>query len=263
MKETFGYGIDVSQHNGVIRWPETAKVIDFAIIRAGFGKNNIDKTAVHNVIGCRENKIPFGLYWFSYAFNTKMAIDESNFLCDFADKYAPTLPLFFDFEYESDSYAEKNGYKLTNAQRKEIAQAFLNNVEKRGYFASLYTNIDYINKGFRPLLDRFAIWLAQWGAAAPGISCAFWQNSDSGKVAGIDGSVDTNIAYKNFASIAGTNKKESKKEEIMRKTWDEYYTLAQEIVKGKYGNGEARKQNLCKAGYDYKFAQSVVNWLLM
>ena len=263
MKETFGHGIDVSQHNGVIRRNETAKAIDFAIIRAGFGKNNIDRTAVYNVLECQRNKIPFGLYWFSYAFNTKMALDESNFLCDFADKYAPALPLFFDFEYDSDLYAEKNGYKLSGSQRKEIAQAFLNNVEKRGYFACLYTNIDYLNKGFRPLTDRFAVWLAQWGIAAPSISCAFWQNSDNGRIAGIDGNVDTNVAYKNFTALNNINKRDQQKEEIIKKQWERYYKLGLEIIKGKYGNGETRKKKLNEEGYDYTFAQAVVNWLVM
>ena len=43
-------GIDVSYHNGNINWKTVSKFIDFAIIRAGFGKNNIDETDCSNVM---------------------------------------------------------------------------------------------------------------------------------------------------------------------------------------------------------------------
>ena len=38
--------------------------------------------------------------------------------------------------------------------------------------------------------------------------------------------------------------------------------VAKDVIKGKYGNGEARKEALEKAGYDYHEVQSRVNELL-
>ena len=70
-------GVDVSTHNGVVNWELAKQNIDFAIIRAGYGKNNIDKCAKQNVEGCEKNGIPFGLYWFSYAYTVDMARNEA------------------------------------------------------------------------------------------------------------------------------------------------------------------------------------------
>lgn len=39
-------------------------------------------------------------------------------------------------------------------------------------------------------------------------------------------------------------------------------TIAKDVVRGKYGNGEARKARIEAMGYDYKAVQSVVNELL-
>ena len=44
-------GIDVSRHQGIIDWEDvmTSDHSDFAIIRAGFGNNNIDAQAERNI----------------------------------------------------------------------------------------------------------------------------------------------------------------------------------------------------------------------
>ena len=42
----------------------------------------------------------------------------------------------------------------------------------------------------------------------------------------------------------------------------DYYTLAQEILDGDWGNGEERRRRLEAAGYDYALAQEYVNKLL-
>lgn len=42
----------------------------------------------------------------------------------------------------------------------------------------------------------------------------------------------------------------------------DYYTLAQEIIDGYWGNGSERKDRLEAAGYDYALAQDYVNKIL-
>ena len=38
------FGIDVSEHQGAINWSQVKKSgVKFAMIRAGYGKNNVDK----------------------------------------------------------------------------------------------------------------------------------------------------------------------------------------------------------------------------
>ena len=40
------------------------------------------------------------------------------------------------------------------------------------------------------------------------------------------------------------------------------YTIAKEIIEGKWGNGEERKQRIIAAGYNYDIVQGIVNILV-
>lgn len=40
------------------------------------------------------------------------------------------------------------------------------------------------------------------------------------------------------------------------------YTIAKEIIAGKWGNGEERKQRIIAAGYNYDIVQGIVNILV-
>ena len=191
-------GIDVSVHNGTIDWKAVARQVDFAIIRAGYGKNNIDAKAVKNIQGCEENNIPYGLYWFSYALTEDMARSEADYVCSFADKYSPTYPICYDWEYDSDNHASKNGITFNNNDRERFARAFLTRVEERGYYAMIYSNPDYLNKGFSKLVDRFDLWLALWQDSKPSRNFGIWQSSSKGTIAGITGNVDLNYTEKEY-----------------------------------------------------------------
>lgn len=190
-------GIDVSTHNGKIDWSKVKYAIDFAIIRAGYGANHIDARAKENVAGCIENIIPFGLYWFSYALSAEDARKEADYICDFADTHKPAYPIAFDWEYDSDKYAETQGIKVTNNLRKEMATAFLSRVTQRGYTPMLYVNPDYLQyKGLNNIPVKHYTWLASWTVDRPlKYKHDIWQFTSKGEVQGIAGHVDLNYCY--------------------------------------------------------------------
>lgn len=195
-------GIDVSTHEGDIRWEEVKGNIDFAIIRAGYGKNNIDSRAVANVRGCEENGIPFGLYWFSYAYTVEMARQEAKYLLEFAKGHTPLYPLYFDFEYDSDKWAEKKGVTVTPELLREMATAFCEELENAGYYVGIYANDDYIkNKYGDSIFKTYDLWFAQWGVDKPSKNALLWQYSDSGTIPGIDAKVDLDYAYTDYPEI--------------------------------------------------------------
>lgn len=195
-------GIDVSTHQGNISWGEVKGKIDFAIIRAGYGKNNIDARAKQNVQGCEANGIPFGLYWFSYAYTVEMARKEAQYLLAFVKGHTPLLPLYFDFEYDSDTYAKKNGVTVTKKLLCEMATAFCEELENAGYYAGIYANNDYVkNKYGEDIFKRYDLWFARWGCEKPGRSVHLWQYTDKGRVSGINGNVDKNYAYIDFPEL--------------------------------------------------------------
>lgn len=192
-------GIDVSAWQGIIDWNKVkASGIQFAILRAGTGRNNLDKTFNQNAAECNRLGIPIGVYWFSYALNEAMAKAEAEYCVNIAKKYKLTYPVYFDLEYDSVSYGAKNGVTINKTVASKFARAFLNRVKELGYTPGLYTNGDYANRMFEPdLLSNYHVWFATYGPAKcprPDIA-KIWQYSSKGKVSGINGNVDMNICY--------------------------------------------------------------------
>lgn len=193
-------GMDISVFQGDISWGKVSG-IDFALIRAGYGSNNIDTRAVQNINGCISRKIPFGLYWFSYALSVNDAIKEADYVCNIADKYKITFPVIgYDWEYDSDDYAAKKNVSMTNDKRYQFAVAFLKRVKERGYTPVIYTNYDYLNKGFKNLLSAYDVWFSYpSGNTKPDITgLTIWQYSWKGSVPGISADVDMNYCYKEY-----------------------------------------------------------------
>lgn len=252
-------GIDVSHHNGNVSWKTVKTQIDFAIIRAGYGAGNQDRQFENNVMGCIENDIPFGLYWFSYAYTPELARKEADYLCIAADRFSPTYPVFIDFEYGSDDYADREGYTLTNEDRVEIVSAFVERVKERGYAPAIYTNPDYMNRGLKDVVKKYGceLWLANWNVKKPLYECDIWQYTPKGKVTGISTAVDMNICYKEY--VHEETEKEKKLKKLTEDNFKKYYKEAQEVWKGNYGAGEERKKKVQEAGLDYDYLQGIVN----
>jgi len=197
-------GIDVSKWQGKIDWDKVKKAgIQFAIIRAGYGQNNIDEQFKRNISECNRLDIPCGVYWFSYALNPEMARQEARYCLEVIKPYRVEYPVCFDFEYDSVNYAAKKGVVITKELATAIADAFLNEVEKAGYYAMNYANKDYLTRMFdMTKLNRYDLWYAWWNKAnKPDRDCGIWQYTSDGQVDGIQGRVDMNIAYKDYPAI--------------------------------------------------------------
>ena len=202
--------IDVSTYQGVIDWAKVkAAGIDGAMIRAGYGKNNIDNQFERNISECNRLGIPCGVYWFSYAYTEEMAKREAEYCLDAVAGYKLELPICFDFEYDSVKYAAKQGVTVNKTLATALVHAFCKTAEAAGYYVMNYANLDYLRNYFDDTVKQYDLWHAWYSnAAKPTVSCGIWQYSSKGTVAGITGSVDMNIAYKDYASIisrAGLN----------------------------------------------------------
>lgn len=200
-------GIDVSQWQGAIDWQKVKNSgVAFAMIRAGYGQNNVDKQFVRNISECNRLGIPCGIYWFSYATTAAMAKKEAQYALAAVKPYHLDYPVAFDFEYDSVNYASKAGVAVTKQLATSIATAFLDEVESAGYYGVLYTNQDYLNRYFDvSLKDKYDIWLASWYTSPnfdkPPMDCGLWQYASDGVCAGISGNVDLDIAYKDYPAL--------------------------------------------------------------
>ena len=99
------FGTDVSQHNGkgvdYTAWKNAGKT--FTMIRMSYGNDHLDPQFWDNVNAAEAAGVPFGVYHYSYAFNTKEATIEANYvksvLAQMKGKYKYfVLPVAYDLE---------------------------------------------------------------------------------------------------------------------------------------------------------------------
>lgn len=245
--------IDVSEHQNEINWEKVkAAGIDGAIIRAGFGRGNIDKYYRRNIKGAIDAGLKYiGVYWFSYAYTIDMVKREAQLMNDLIIGYKDKLNLgvYFDWEYDSRKYASKHGAIVNRQILTALTKTFCEQMKGFGYIAGYYLNLDYeLNHVDVSQLKEYRKWFAQYNATRSR-ECFIWQYTSKGKVNGIQGNVDMN-------ELVGSLPKEKPASKPKAKT---NMQIAQEVIDGKWGNGYERKHRLNKAGYDYKLIQSIVN----
>lgn len=203
-------GIDVSYYQGTIDWSAVkASGIQFAMLRAGYGAGNVDEQFRRNAGECNRLGIPFGVYWFSYAYTQAGARQEAEYCIRTIQDYKVQYPVAIDYESASVNYARSQGVNVTPALATAFVNAFCERVEELGYFAMYYSNLDFLNRMFQSSLrSKYALWFARYQSQPGEDGLAMWQYSSSGSVPGIGGNVDMDIAYYDLASViagAGLN----------------------------------------------------------
>ena len=199
-------GIDVSSHQGLVDWAKVkAAGIEFAIIRAGYGKyeSQVDSRFEQNAFGALSAGIHAGVYWFSYATTPDEAREEAKLCASTIEKYKGKFdfPVYFDYEYDSEEYSKKQGVTPTQELRESLAEAFCVEIQAQGWRAGVYTNKDYLRNRWRlEALNKHEIWLADY-TGGPGVSCGMQQTGSTGTVDGISGNVDTDTAFVDYPSL--------------------------------------------------------------
>lgn len=193
---------DFSVHNGRIDWDRLNEAgVDFVILRAGYGKNNIDERFYDNANACMRLGIPFGIYWFSYAYTVEMAEREAEYALDAVKKYRLQCPVAYDLEYDTVRYAGTKGITIGKEMATAMAMAFCSRVDRAGYMAVNYSNQDYLKNMFGDCLLSYPLWYARYNKTAGRDDMALWQYSPEGKVEGVDGKVDMNYAFRELPSM--------------------------------------------------------------
>lgn len=192
--------VDVSYYNGTnIDWSAAKKAgVEGAIIRVGYGIDNVDDTARRNIAECKRLGIPFGVYWYSYAYDERFAADEG-------DSLAKTLrdlgvsnndlsyPAFYDLEQWTWT---GHTPPTTPAAYEKIVNNWYARMKANGYTnLSLYSYTSYLNG---PLASKSiwknVTWVGQYAARMHFNGWTSdkrgWQYTSEGRVAGIDGNVD-------------------------------------------------------------------------
>lgn len=211
-------GVDVSRHQGTIDWNKVkAAGVEFAIIRIGYrtyqdsGKLYVDNMAAQNIKKAKEAGIKVGVYIYSQAVTNSEGVDEADFVLKQLAGEKLDLPIVFDYEFYTDGRLEKAN--LSKEAGTSIANSFCLEISKNGYTPMVYankymlTNYLYADK----ISNNYKIWLANYtNKTYYAGEYSFWQFTESGKIDGINTSVDLDFWYDDIEkkSVSGELKKD-------------------------------------------------------
>ena len=203
-------GLDVSEFQGEVDWERVkAAGYKFAMLRAGYGYNTIDKQFRRNASECNRIGLPVGAYWFCYAFSPEKAVQEADGCIDTVSEYRLDYPVCYDIEQASADYIEKQDVSFTPALAKNVVKSFCDRIEAKGYYAMFYTNRNFLDTYLgTELSKRYAYWYARYADRFDGTDCGIWQYTSTGSVPGITGNVDLDLGYTDYPSVikkAGLN----------------------------------------------------------
>jgi GH25 family lysozyme M1 (1,4-beta-N-acetylmuramidase) len=194
------HGIDVSFWQEGIDWKSVKESgIDFAIIRAGYGRliSQKDTRFDENVLGAKEAGIDVGVYWYSYADSVEAAILEAEVCYEVIKDYQFEYPIYFDIEDPLIA-------NLPASTLSEITDAFCSTLEAKGYYVGITSYTAFLTYKLLPYLyEKYDVWVAHYNVTAPTYigNYGIWQYSSTGYVDGIKTRVDLNYCYKDYPSI--------------------------------------------------------------
>lgn len=196
-------GVDISAWQETVDWKKIKKDgIDFAIIRAGYGKNasQEDDYFATNFKNATAAGLPVGIYWYSYAQSVADVEKEARLCLQVLGSRSLDLPVFYDLEESSQLNKGK-------AFCTQLVERFCSIIASAGHTPGLYMSrsplLDYIEQETR---GRYALWVAEYGSK----TCKYdgdylmWQYADNGKVAGVNGNTDMDFLYGSKDSLPGS-----------------------------------------------------------
>lgn len=222
-------GIDVSRWQGEINWSQVAKD-DISFVMLGTrSKGAVDPYFHKNIQNASANGIKVGVYIYSLATTTEMAVQEADFVLSLITDYPISYPVAFDMEDSTQG-------NLSKTELAAIANAFCKRISAAGYYPIIYANENWLNNKLDMSQMNYPVWVARYSARPTYQNPVMWQATSSGSVNGISGRVDIDFQFKDFSSVIPAN------------TW--------RTIDGKryyYANYEKQKNAWAKDGDDWYY----------
>lgn len=200
--------IDVSRYQGLIDWAQVAAAGYKGAMLKTVSTNRklskradglyIDPTFETNYRNARAAGLDVGVYYYTYATSEAMADAELALLRQALRGKELTLPVAVDVE--ENSIKHLSTLDLTNLTAYALEQ-----VEKMGFYAQLYTYTHYSNMelDMGRLANRWDVWLSDTTGHTPAVGYHYnaHQHTSKGSVPGISGNVDLNVTTLNYPKI--------------------------------------------------------------
>ena len=204
--------IDVSEWQGQIDWQKAKNDgVEGAIIRISYGwGNGFDKQALRNISECKRLGIPFGIYSYSYAYDSTTAAYEGDDMVNLLRQAGVqpgdlSYPVFYDLEkWTWTGHTPPTSPSVYDG----IVNAWYAQLQAAGYTnLSVYSYTNYLDTALNSANIRNKTrWVASYGTRTNfpfATNDRGWQYTSRGSVAGIQGSVDLN-AFGNKTYVPNT-----------------------------------------------------------
>ena len=202
--------IDVSEWQGQIDWQKAKNDgVEGVIIRISYGwDNGFDKQALRNISECKRLGIPFGIYSYSYAYDSTTAAYEGSDMVNLLRQAGVqpgdlSYPVFYDLEkWTWTGHTPPTSPSVYDG----IVNAWYAKLQAAGYTnLSVYSYTNYLDTALNSANIRNKTrWVASYGTRTNfpfATNDRGWQYTSQGSVAGIQGFVDLN-AFGNYRTSA-------------------------------------------------------------
>ncbi|MMZ45717.1 Autolytic lysozyme [compost metagenome] len=203
------FGIDVSHHQGTIKWPNVkAKNVKYAFIKASEGRTLQDTQFRRNATGAKAVGIPVGFYHYAHPQNNSPSAEAENFL-ETIKGLPHDLPCVLDME---EPKARGLGKSAITAWSKKWCEL----VEKAtGMRPIIYSGASFAKDLLGSDLAKYPLWVAHYGVSQPMANPTWskwsifqYSDKDPSNLSGIgSGNVDLNWMEASFMAEL-TNKDE-------------------------------------------------------
>ena len=188
-------GIDISAHQNQIDWPKLAaakqpEAADFVIIKATEGGDFRDRHFTKNWQKAKQVGVVRGAYHF-FTFCKSGKIQAQNFI-DTVPVETQTLPPTVDLEFSGNCLR-----RLTPAELQQELTEYLQEIQKAYQQTPiLYVTHEFHDAYLQNKFTNYPIWISNF-YTTPHLSdhrpWTFWQYSERGKIAGVNGLIDRNV----------------------------------------------------------------------
>ena len=191
-------GLDLSKWQEEVDFDKIKEEgVDFLMLKIGgqskkSGKIEIDPKFTHNIEETLKRDMKVGVYFYSHAISTNEAKKQAEWVAKNLKEYNLSLPIAFDWE----NWNQYTSYHLSFHTLNQIANAFFNPLETRGYQTLLYSSKYYLDTVWYK--EEYNTWLAHYTTDSKNKEeYNMWQICNDGKIEGISTLVDIDIMYLN------------------------------------------------------------------
>ena len=200
------FGIDCAKWQGAIDWAKVKKAgVQFAILKVTQKNNTVESAFEKNYNGCIDQGIPVGVYRYVYAKTAAAATAEAKAIVSVLKGKKIPCGVWLDMGDSSIRGIGKSALNAVIAAERQVLEA-------AGYQVGIYCNQNWYNSVLDVDKLDLPFWIAKYGTnngkqqAKPVVKSKHtlwgWQYSSVGRVSGISGSVDVNVAYQDPGGTA-------------------------------------------------------------